>query len=204
MMNAMKRIIVLVLCTILVFVNPMNVSAADIKESTMEIHLTDNQTGKTYEIPVSEEKSVTKQNGNTYIVTKVAEFQLPISNSTISPCTEVEDAGKTVRIKFNVKYTNSGNRYQLNGVTGWYKILDPAFSISNRLVMYTNQYNFSQGHVWEKHPSSNSFSYSATNDWIDTTEHIEYWIGGYAQCTISRGGYSWDLRATEDIIKNVK
>ncbi len=197
-----KKGLLVILLAALVVGNTMTVSAAAPSQTERVMYLTNNQTGETCEV-LAKETTTVKQTGNRYTVTKVAELYIPEDSSAIVPYTSITDAGATTRIHLNVDYTQSGKRYRLNGVSGRFEQLDTAFTISGRHVMYTCQSNIVDGHVWNKYPTSNSFSYSRCDHWVDTGANIEWWIGAYAECTISRGGSSWTLKATEDVIRNV-
>lgn len=161
-----------------------------------------NETGETYEAPVIEKETMVNEAGDQLIITKVAEIFIPEDGeSGIQPAGVVTDGGVTTRITFNMAYTKSGDLYRLDGVSGKYELLDSNFTISNRKVMYTSQENYSSNSVWTKYPTSNTFSYPGSSRWIDSKNSIQYWIGGYAECTISRGSSSWNLRCPETVIQ---
>ena len=196
-----KRCTALFWAMVLIFGSTITVSASPQISTKETLYLIDSQTGEICKGLVKEE-IVTNQLNNEYTVSKTVDIYIPNDTSNISPAVEVTDGSVTARIQFSVGYTQMGKKYKLTGVTGKYQLLDSTFTLSDRLVKFTCQSNFGEGHVWTKTPTSNSFSYSGYDHWIDTGNDIAWWLGGYALCTISRGPNSWELRATEDIIKN--
>lgn len=182
--------------------NSVQVNAANNMSMENTFLVTNNETGETYEVPVIEKETMIKETDNQIIVTKVAEIFIPEKDETgIQPANVVTDGGVTTRITFNMAYTKSGDLYRLDGVSGKYELLDSNFTISNRKVMYISQEDYSSNSTWTKYPTSNTFSYPGSSRWIDSKNSIQYWIGGYAECTISRGSSSWNLRCPETVIQ---
>lgn len=198
----LKKSLVILLLVTLILGNTITVEAANISCTEKVMYLTNDQTGKSHEVLVKETISE-KQIGNHHSITKISEVYIPEEFSGIVPYTSITDGGLTTRIYLNVDYTQSGKKYRLNGVSGRFEQLDTAFTISGRHVMYTCQSNFFNGGTWDKYPSSNTFSYSGCDHWMEIGADIAWWIGAYAECTISRGNSSWTLKAVEDVIKNM-
>ncbi len=200
-MLKLRRSTALGLAIVLIFGSSMTVSASQESNTEETMYLIDSKTGEICEGLVKEE-TVISQIDNEYTVSKTVDIYIPNETSEISPCVIVTDGSVTARIELSVKYTQMGKKYKLTGVNGKFQLLDSTFTLSNRLVKFTCQSDVGKGHIWTVNPTSNSFSYSGCDHWIDTGNDMEWWLGAYASCTVSRGASSWELRATEDITKN--
>lgn len=200
----MKKMISLILILTMLFANSINIYAAETGETeceTAEIYLVNKENGQIIEVPITQTKRKVEQCGEQMKVSSVVEFVFPTGEeSGIQPNNVVTDGGVTTRIRFNMLYTQSGSRYRLDEVNGAYEQIDKAFTISNRIVKFTSQQDF-KGDTATYNESSNTFSHPGQRIWIDKSNSIQHWIAGYAMCTISRGGSSWDLYCRETIIE---
>lgn len=198
-----KKIISLVLIFAMLFAESVNLYAAEANEAEKVMataYLINKENGQIIEVPIVQTDRKVEQNGEQVKVSSMAELVFPISEeSGIQPNNVVTDGGVTTRIRFNMIYTQSGGMYRLDEVNGAYEQLDKAFTISNRVVKFISQQDY-KGDVKTYNESSNNFSHPGHKTWIDTNNTIQYWIAGYAKCTISRGGSSWDLYCRETVI----
>ena len=175
--------------------------AAEAQDDIATAYLIDRNNGAVIEVPVEEISRSVEQDGNEFTVTSIVEFVLPVEEEFgIQPYKEVTDGGVTTRIRFDMNYTQSGYLYKLNSVSGAYEQIDNAFTISNRLVKFTTQQNFTSD-IKTYNVQSNTFSYPGQGIWVDTKNSAQYQIAGYAKCTISRGSSSWELYCRDTVIE---
>lgn len=204
-----KKIFAVVLMLLLVFGNCMSVSAAGVPdtqepvEGVTTVTLTNLETGESYEVDMQDAKVVTTvcEDGSVFEQV-VVEVDIPgETQSEIAPRASVTDGGSTTRITLNINYTKSGNLYRITGVTGQFERLDTAFTISNRHVRYANYHdNQSSGGIKDYKPTGNTFSYPGFSNWVDSTS-IQYIVGGYAECDITRSSSTWNLCCRHIIIE---
>lgn len=120
----------------------------------------------------------------------------------------VTDAGVTVRITCTTSATKSGDTYRMTKFTAKYELLDAAFTISNRKVKTANygakelQHNVVDNYIWDYTPVSNFFTQSYSNlPWVNSVGAPGF-VGGFAECTISRASSSWSLQCRDMVVEN--
>ena len=166
------------------------------------VTITDLNTGET--LTLSEEdlqidQTMTENDNGIKTETVIANISLP--SSDISPQSSVTDGGCTTRIELNIDYEQSGTLYRMKTASGSFTVLDNAFTHSNRMVKLAN-YDWAQtSYIETYYPSSSSFSYSPFTNWIDSN-YPPAVLAGYAKCTVSRGGSSWEVKCEHTIISN--
>ncbi|MCM1223412.1 MAG: hypothetical protein NC548_54085 [Lachnospiraceae bacterium] len=194
----------MVLIVVMLFSGSVNSYAAEMERAeneTTTAYLVNKEKGEIIEVPIVQKDKKVEQNGEQVKVSSMVEIAFPQSeNSDVQPNNVVTDGGVTTRIRFNMVYTHSGTRYRLDEVNGAYEQIDKAFTLSNRVVKFTSQQDF-KGDVATYNETSNNFSHPGQKTWIETKDTAQYWIAGYAKCTISRGGSSWDLYCRETVIE---
>lgn len=204
-----RKIFAVVMLLILVFGNCMSVSAAvvpktpDLAEGVTTVTLTNLETGESYEVDMENAEVVTTVCKDGSVTERVVvDVDIPEETQNgIAPCASVTDGGATTRITLNINYSQSGKLYRITSVTGNFERLDTAFTISNRHIRYANyQDNQSSGHIKDYRITGNSFSYPGFSNWVDSTA-IQYIVGGYAECDITRSSSSWNLRCRHIIIE---
>ena len=136
--------------------------------------------------------------------TVVADISLDSKDTRSS----VTDAGVTVRITCTTSASKSGNTYRMTKFTAKYELLDAAFTISNRKVKTANygapqlQQNVVSNYIWNYTPTSNSFTKSYSNlPWVNSVGAPGF-VGGFAECKISRGSSSWSLQGRDFVVEN--
>lgn len=203
-----KSIYSIILSITLLLGSCMNVFASSEEDKvqnetpTTIITLTNLETGEVYSIEQENIDIVTTLNEDGSVCEQlVADVAVPVEQEDgIAPYASVTDGGVTTRINFTINYIQSGNLYRITGVTGSFERLDTAFTISNRFVRYANYHDNESGYIKDYTPTGNSFSYPGFSNWVDTTR-IQYIVGGYAKCNISRGGSSWELCCRHIIVE---
>lgn len=201
MQKSNKHIISLILCMIICINFNIPVLANENQKNTSDgiewINITNLNTGETFILDSSIMKSTTAISNNGDIEKKiVANISIPQSSTRNS----VTDAGVTVKITLDLDYITSGTQYKLKTVKGSFKVLDNAFSISDRHVKIGNFDNSCRDNIFDKYPGV-TFSYTLNDRWIDSS----YWpaiVGAYAECTMSRSSNSWSVRCTNIPVQN--
>ena len=165
------------------------------------ITIINEQTNEVISITDYEVEEIVKDNGD-IDKTIIADVCLEQPKSRNS----VTDSGVTVRITFNVSVAQSGTKYRMTGFKVTYTPLDRAFTISNRHVKTVdygpNQYVNPSNYIYDYYPTSNSYSKSYSNQvWVDSSVTPGF-VGGYAECTISRGASKWSLVCRDMIVYN--
>lgn len=184
---------------------PANVLANDIdsEDITLKTVVTAENL-KTGEVIVVDKKNIdcnTIENDNSISEEVMADVALPDSNNTINPLSSVIDSGKCCRVKFNVEYTKSGNKYRLDKVSGSYTKLDPAVAITKRHVRYASIQDYkSNKYIKDYKPSKNKFSYAGFKNYVDTKNSVHYIVGGFAECKVTRGKTTWNLRCSHIVV----
>lgn len=190
---------------VMILGNSMNLYAAEVKEveqgGVAVAYLVNKTDGEVIEVPITNESRTVERDGDQIKVTSTVDFTFPDGlEDGIQPNNVVTDGGVTTRISFEMRYTQSGTRYRLDEVKGLYEQLDKAFTMSDRVVTYISQQNFNKEPI-TKNPDRNDFSYKGDGSWVETYNVAQYQIAGYAKCTISRGGSSWELWCRETVIE---
>ncbi len=203
----MKKFSSLCLAVIMIFaLLPVSALAAETNMPTgtcEPIIITDLSTGEVYEAETY--RVETSGLGSDNIAkTVVADINLNSRDARSS----VTDSGVTVRITCTTSATRSGNTYRMTKFTAKYELLDAAFSISNRKVKTANygapelQQNVVSNYIWNYIPTSNFFSEGYSNlPWVNSVGAPGF-VGGFAECTISRAGSSWSLQCRDFVVEN--
>ena len=147
---------------------------------------------------------VTEQEDDTIVKTVTADISLSKPETRSS----VTDAGVTVRITCITSATNSGSNKRITKFDAKYELLDPEFTISSRHVKVGNygaqqvQQGTVSNYIYDYYPTTNTFSKSYSNmPWVGSVGAPAF-VGGYAECQISRGGSSWSLQCRDFVIEN--
>lgn len=177
--------------------------AAEIPSANEEIKVVNLETGDILDVD-GYSVEIKEQGNNSVIKTVTADISLKTPKTRSS----VTDTGVTVRITCTTSATQSGNNWRITRFDARYELLDPAFSISNRHIKVANygteqvQQNTVNNYIYDYYPTANTFSKSYSNmPWIGSIGAPAY-IGGYAECQISRGGSSWSLQCRDFVIEN--
>lgn len=158
-----------------------------------------NKSGENWEIK-DQNVSITEKNGE-IIKTITTEIKLNDNKARSS----ITDSGATVRITFVVSAQNSGKNYRMTGFKATYTVLDKAFSISSRHIKVCNYGGSdalnSSKYIYDYKPTTNTYNKSFSNlKWVNSNK--PGLVGGYAECNISRGGSSWNLKCYDWVVYN--
>jgi hypothetical protein len=167
------------------------------------IIVTNLTTGVSYRLTDYSVETMTLESGDiSKTVTAEINLESPETRSVVT------DAGVTVRITCITTATKSGDKYRMTNFDAKYELLDSAFTISNRYVMTANygatevQLDTVNDYIWEYYPSTNNFSKSYSNlPWVNSVGGPSY-VGGYAECDISRSSSSWHLQCRDYVVEN--